>query len=130
MPKLFLLFSHEITDKQKNDAIKSLNIDKIILLPDNLQSKWSNIPANLDSLKEYLLPFKRWLNKEVEKDDYILVQGEFGAVYFIVSWAKNNNLTPIYSTTERNVKEKIDGEIVKSVKKFEHIRFRKYDNWT
>ena len=129
MPKLFLLFSHEITDKQKKDARENLNINQIIKLPDNLQQKWSNVPAKLESLSEYMLPFKNWLSKNVITDDYILVQGEFGAVYFIVSWAKYNDLNPIYSTTERISKEVNDGERVKSVKIFEHRRFREYESW-
>lgn len=129
MSKLFLLFSHEITDKQKEDAKESLNINQIIKLPETLQQKWSNIPAELESLKEYMLPFKNWLAENVNKDDYILIQGEFGAVYFIVSWAKNNNLNPVYSTTERISKEVNDGERVKSVKIFEHRRFREYESW-
>ncbi|PTV94458.1 hypothetical protein C8C76_13232 [Halanaerobium saccharolyticum] len=129
MSKLFLLFSHEITDKQKEDAKESLNINQIIKLPETLQQKWSNIPAELESLKEYMLPFKNWLAENVNKDDYILIQGEFGAVYFIVSWAKNNNLNPVYSTTERISKEVNDGERVKSVKIFEHRRFREYKSW-
>jgi hypothetical protein len=129
LSKLFLLFSHEITDKQKEDAKESLNINQIIKLPETLQQKWSNIPAELESLKEYMLPFKNWLAENVNKDDYILIQGEFGAVYFIVSWAKNNNLNPVYSTTERISKEVNDGERVKSVKIFEHRRFREYKSW-
>lgn len=129
LSKLFLLFSHEITDKQKKDARKNLNINQIIKLPDNLQQKWSNVPAKLESLSEYMLPFKNWLSENITNDDYILVQGEFGAVYFIVSWAKNNDFTPIYSTTERLSKEVNDGERVKSVKIFEHRRFRKYESW-
>lgn len=130
MSKLFLLFSHEITDKQKEDAKKSLNINQIIRLPETLQQKWSNVPAELESLKYYMLPFKEWLVENASKDDYILIQGEFGAVYFIVSWAKNNKLKPIYSTTERKSIEKIEGEKVKSVKVFEHEQFREYESWS
>lgn len=129
MSKLFLLFSHEITEKQKKDARKNLNVEEIVKLPDDLQQKWSNIPAELNSLKDYLLPFRAWLENNTSKNDYILVQGEFGAVYFIVSWAKNNSLTPIYSTTERISKEVSDGEKIKSVKIFEHRKFRKYESW-
>ncbi|SDD12850.1 CRISPR-associated protein Csx20 [Halanaerobium congolense] len=130
MSKLFLLFSHEITDKQKEDAKESLDISQIIKLPENLQQKWSNVPANLKSLREYMLPFKDWLSQNASKDDYILIQGEFGAVYFIVSWAKNKGLQPIYSTTERISKEVNDGERVKSVKIFKHKRFRAYESWS
>ena len=129
MSKLFLFFSHEITDKQKEDAKNNLGIAEIIKLPDGLQYKWSNVPAELDTLAEYLMPFREWLEKNSKDDDYILVQGEFGAVYFIVQWAKKNNLTPVYSTTERRSKEKVEGNKVKSVKIFEHKQFREYESW-
>ena len=128
MSKLFLLFSHKITSKQKKDAIENLNINQIVKLPDKLQQRWSNVPADLKSLKDYMLPFKNWLNEKANNEDFILVQGEFGAVYFIVSWAKKNNLNPIYSTTKRISKEINYGEKVKSVKIFEHHRFRKYES--
>jgi len=129
LTKLFLLFSHEITDKQESDARESLGVNRIIKLPADLQEKWSNVPADLNSLSDYLLPFRNWLEKESTKGDYVLVQGEFGAVYFIVTWAKRNNLTPVYSTTERKAKEKVEGEKVKTVKVFEHVKFREYEIW-
>lgn len=130
MTKLFLFFSHEITEKQKIDAKESYDIKEFITLPEELQYKWSNIPADLDSIKEFLLPFKKWLTQEASKGDYMLIQGEFGAVYFIVNWAFENGLIPIYSTTERKSKEVSDGEKIKSVKIFEHKRFRKYESWS
>ena len=34
---MFLLFSHTLTDKQKNDAELSLSIENFIYLPENLQ---------------------------------------------------------------------------------------------
>lgn len=129
LSKLFLLFSHAITNKQKKDAETNLNINKIVHLPDELQHKWSNIPANLNSLKEYIQPFKNWLKNNAGQKDYILIQGDFGAVYLIVNWAKKNDLKPIYSTTERISKEQVVKGKVKSVKIFEHNRFRKYEGW-
>ncbi len=37
MKKMFLLFSHKLTQTQKDDAIKTLGIDEFVYLPENLQ---------------------------------------------------------------------------------------------
>jgi len=38
--------------------------------------------------------------------DYVLIQGDFGAVYIKVNFAFSVDLIPVYSTTEREVVEK------------------------
>ena len=56
--KMFLLFSHSLTDEQKKDAIENLKVTKFISLPEQLQKLWSNIPPEIDSLGEYLNDIK------------------------------------------------------------------------
>ena len=129
MSKLFLLFSHQFTERQKEDAEKNLKVSEIINLPTDLQKRWSNVPPELDSIKLYLLPIRKWISKLAKRNDYLLVQGEFGAVYLIVEWAKRNELIPVYATTIRKVREKREGEKIKTEKEFQHKRFRKYEKW-
>ncbi len=129
MSSLYLLFSHEFTDNQKKDARENLNVNNIKNLPDKLQKLWSNIPPEIEDLTDYLSPLITWLSEKICQGDYILVQGEFGAVFMIVDWAKKNNITAIYSTTERKSKEIKDGDQIKTIKLFEHKRFREYRAW-
>ena len=60
-------------------------------------------------------------------DDYVLVQGDFGACCLMVDYARRLGLLPIYSTTRREVHEEClkDGSI-RLVRSFRHVRFREY----
>lgn len=125
--KLILLFSHKLTKTQIQDAENNLNITEFVNMPKSLQKQWSNIPADLDNIIEYLTNIRLWLHDMIEVNDYILIQGDFGATYYFVNWAFQNKLIPIYSTTKRihSEKEMSDGSI-ETQKSFQHQMFRNY----
>ena len=124
--KMILLFSHKLTDEQIKDAKENLGISEFVYLPEDLQYKFSNVPPEIEDIKEYSKDFKEFLKNNAKKDDYVLVQGDFGVVFQIVEFCKENSLKAIYSTTKRVSKEKkIEGKIVK-ISEFKHVRFRKY----
>ena len=126
MKKMILLFSHKLTEIQKEDAKKSLNVDDFIYLPDILQKQWSNIPPKLENLTEYLKPLEELILINATINDYILIQGDFGGVYHMVNFTKKYNFIAVHSTTTRDVKEEIvNGEIIKT-SIFKHIIFREY----
>jgi hypothetical protein len=124
---MFLLFNHTVTAAQTKEALNSLEVEKIIDLPDYLKSIWSNIPPDLECLGCYLEPVKAWLSMKAHPGDYVLIQGDFGATYLAVDFALGRKLIPVYSTTQRQAEEKLqpDGSI-RVVHRFEHCRFRKY----
>ena len=127
MPKLFLLFSHNLSSEQVSQAKSDLGITELISLPANLQRLWSNVPPELVSLKDYLKPFNKFLKQEAKVGDYCLIQGDMGAVYSMVNIVRQLNLRPIYATTKRIVKEQsIDGKTIKT-SEFKHILFRGYE---
>ncbi|MBA1336536.1 MAG: Uncharacterized protein HPY66_2971 [Firmicutes bacterium] len=128
MRKLYLLFSHRLTEVQEKQAIEELKAKRVKYLPEHLQKLWSNVPPDIPTLKEYLKPIIEWLESEVEPEDYILVQGDFGATYIMVNWAFSQGYIPIYSTTVRKSEEKVgtDGEIELN-RKFSHRRYRLYE---
>jgi hypothetical protein len=127
MKKMFLLFSHNLSQYQIDDAKSNLEIKEFIYLPLNLQELWSDIPSNLESLKDYLLPIRNFLAENSNFEDVVLIQGDFGAVYHMVNFAKNLGLNTVYATTNRVIEEVEENG--KTVKKsiFEHRRFRKYE---
>lgn len=126
MKQLFLYFSHKLTQEQIDDAKKSLGVVEFIYLPENLQKLWSNVPPELKDLNSYLAPLKDFLKQHANSGDFVLIQGDFGASYQIINFAKSLELVPIYSTTKRDAIEKlIDGKVVK-VSQYKHIIFRKY----
>lgn len=127
MKQMFLLFSHKLTLSQEEDAINSLKVEKFIPLPKNLQDLFSNIPNDLDSLNNYLKPIKEFLKDYSINDDIALIQGDFGATYILVNFAKSLKLKAVYSTTKRVTQEfEEDGKIIKK-SIFEHERFREYE---
>ena len=126
--RLFLLFSHKLTEKQKSAAYKELGISEIVSLPKDLQEKYSQVPADLPSLKDYAQSILDWLKSQSKKGDYVLIQGEFGLVFIMIQHAFKMGLVPVYSTTKRDAVEvhNEDGS-VSMIHSFKHVRFRKYE---
>jgi len=124
--RMILLFSHKLTESQKEDAIENLGVDEFISLDEKTQSIFSNIPPELDKIGEYLNPVKEFVLKNSVNGDYVLIQGDFGAVCEMVKFTKAQYLKAIYSTTKREtIEEKKDDKIIKT-SYFRHVRFRKY----
>lgn len=126
MKKMFLLFSHNLSEIQLNDAKSNWEISEVVSLPNKLQDIWSNIPADIENLREYLLSIRNFLAENSQYGDVVLIQGDFGAVYQMVNFSKDLGLIPVYATTSREIEE--FEENGKTIKKsiFEHIRFREY----
>ncbi len=126
MKKMILFFSHSLTQAQRVDAKKSLEVENFLALPGELQQLWSNIPPYLEDLDSYLKPLKEYLLDNLKSGDVVLVQGDFGATCNIVSFVKSLGGVAVYATTKRDVKERVvDGKVVKS-SVFEHIIFRRF----
>jgi hypothetical protein len=124
--KMFLLFSHNMTDEQKEDAKIEFGVEEFVSLPKDLQDIWSNVPPHLESLYDYLEPIRIYLLDNKKRKDILLIQGDFGATCEMALFAKHMDWEAVYATTERNVEEKeINGKIIKT-SIFKHVRFRKF----
>jgi len=124
---LFLLFNHQFTTTQEADALQSLGVERIVNLPQGLQDLWSSVPPDRAEIVPYLEPIKNWLESETNPGDYVLIQGDFGATYLMVSFAFDRGLIPIYSTSLREAAEehKPDGSVLLT-HHFHHRMFRRY----
>jgi len=124
---LFLIFNHGLTYLQRRDAHASLGVDSIVDLPENLKPLWNQVPADLDDIRGYLAPVRRWLSAQAEKGDFVLIQGDFGASFQMAVLALERGLVPVYSTTTREAEEKHlpDGSATLT-HSFRHVRFRRY----
>ena len=134
MPKLFLLFSHQLTPEQTKDAFHRFSIREsdIYPLPSDLKQLWSQVPPDSQlQMKDYLAPILTWLLAHSQERDYMLIQGEPGAVNYLIQFSWKNQLRPIYATTKRIISEKKlpDGSI-KKTSVFKHIAFRDYERLT
>ena len=124
--KMILLFSHTLSDEQKNDAKQNFEVVEFVSLPNELQKLWSNFDADLEKLD--LEPFQKFLQSDAKRGDVVLVQGDFGASFKMVQFTLELGLLPVYATTKREVFEVVEnGQTVKK-SIFKHRRFRRYGN--
>ena len=127
MRKIFLLFSHKLSEAQIKELKDRFRIKEFVNLSNELQKLWSNFPPENNFPEKIADKFIAYLEKNSKKDDLILVQGEFGLVFYIVDWCLKNQRIPVYSTTKRIFREEKqpDGSI-KNIHIFKHINFRVY----
>ncbi len=127
MPNLFVLFNHTLTAAQEADARAALGVVEIVLPPDEIRRLWSRVPPDSETLSGYLAPVRAWLAGEAGPGDFVLVQGEFGATFLMVSFCLKRGLVPVYSTTDRQAVEKrLPGGTVRLQHVFRHVRFPRY----
>lgn len=124
--KVLLVFSHQLTENQKKELVEEYKVKEIKNLPEELQNMWSNVSIK-KNYRENLEKIKKFIKENFNKDDIILIQGNWGYTYNLVKWSIENELIPVYSYTERNVEEIKEGEIVKKISYFEHVKFVKYE---
>lgn len=123
MKKMFVLINHDLTQEQKSQALKVFGVEDIINIADDT---WSNISPSDENILYVLNRYKKELMLEAEAGDILLVQGDFGATYNMINFAKNIGIKTIYATTKRIVKElAIDGKLV-TRREFKHEKFREY----
>ena len=127
MADLFLLFNHSLTATQAEHAIQEPGVHKIHEPPSNISRLWANIPPEPASINDFLTPVYKWIDSNMAEGNFILVQGDFGACYLVVQYARAHGVIPVYSTTERQAVEKLlDNGSVQLTHTFQHVRFRQY----
>ena len=124
---LIFLFNHAPTQRQLDDARRSLGTTRFIEPPEKIHACWQQVPPDPEAIAPYLAPVRRWLMESGTPGDFVLIQGDFGATYLMVRYALEMGLVPVYSTTERQaVEEKRQDGSVKLTHTFKHRRFRRY----
>lgn len=124
MKTLFTLINHTLTLEQEEDARKNLNVDKFINIADAM---WSDIDPSEKSIIKFVEVYKDKLKKQAKAGDMLLVQGDFGATYNMIRFAKNMGLIAVYATTNRIVSEQVENGKVVIKREFKHARFREYE---
>ena len=124
--KVLLLFSHELTENQKKELEEEFGVKKIEKLSAKLQNMWSNVSIN-EGYEENLKIIKKYISDNFSEEDIMVIQGNWGYTYNLVKWSIENNFIPVYSYTERNVEEIREGEDVKKISYFKHVKFLKYE---
>lgn len=124
MKTFFTLMNHTLTSEQEEDARKNLNVDKFINITD---ARWSDIDPSDESVIKFVETYKNKLKKQAKAGDVLLVQGDFGATYNMIRFAKNMGLIAVYATTNRIVSERVENGKVVIKREFKHARFREYE---
>ena len=124
--KALLLFSHQLTENQEKELVENFKVKKIVSLSSELQEMWSNVSIK-ENYIENLEKIKKYIEENFNENDVMLVQGNWGYTYNIVKWSIEKRLVPVYSYTERNVEEIKDGENVKKISYFKHVKFIEYE---
>ena len=124
MKTLFTLINHALTREQEEDARKNLNVDKFINIAD---ASWSDIDPSEKSVIKFIETYKNKLKKQAKAGDVLMVQGDFGATYNMIRFAKNMGLIAVYATTNRIVSEQVENGKVVIKREFKHAKFREYE---
>ena len=124
---LFLIFNHRFTTAQESDASHTLGVERIVYPPIDVAKLWIHIPPEMLEIQGYLKPVRDWLGANAIPGDYVLIQGDFGACYILVSFAMEHGFIPIYSTTRREaIEEQQTDGTVRLIHHFDHQIFRRY----
>ena len=124
MKTFFTLINHTLTSEQEEGARKNLNVDKFVNIAD---ARWSDIDPSEKSVIKFVETYKDKLKKQAKVGDILLVQGDFGATYNMIRFAKNMGLIAVYATTNRIVSEQVENGKVVIKREFKHARFREYE---
>ncbi|NNM53634.1 MAG: hypothetical protein HKM05_02800 [Spirochaetales bacterium] len=103
MPNLYLLFNHQLTDQQKENAYLTLGVENIIDLKPFTGSLWSAIPPGENFPFGELKKIVNILQTETKAGDYILIMGEWGATFYAVDWCLRSGRLPCHTTTSRKI---------------------------
>lgn len=129
MKNVFCLLNHELTEKQIKELKEKYMVNNIIYPEKELSLKWSQVPSTEFLDKKLMGIIESWLSKANE-DDIFIVQGDFGATFYLVDYALKRKLVPVYAVTKRVSIERRDGEQIFKQNIFEHCCFRKYEYYT
>jgi hypothetical protein len=130
MPKALIVMSHQLLPKQKEELMSRFKVEKIIYLPEQLQRSWREIPSKGKMPEKSLDEIARWVKITCSREDVVLVQGEFGAVFYLVDYILQQGFKAIYATTDRDYTEEIlpDNAVLRK-HLFRHETFREYSYW-
>ncbi|MDU7496966.1 CRISPR-associated protein Csx20 [Sneathia sanguinegens] len=93
--KIILCFSHKLNDIQLLELKNRYNISNskdIIYLPQDLQFIWSNVSENFDIYSNNYNKIKNFIKATANENDLILIKGEWGYTYNLVTYCKKHPL--------------------------------------
>lgn len=123
--KAYCLLNHQLTLNQISELKNTYNVETVIYPNEELSKRWSQIPTVKEIDMSIIEEVCNFL-KNAEKNDVLIIQGEFGSTFMIVDYALKHQLIPLHAVSKRIAKEEREGEKVKREYIFEHVCFRQY----
>jgi CRISPR-associated DxTHG motif protein len=122
VPRLFNVTNHQLTADQIEDARQRWDIVDVVDLDEELKAVWANIEVGSAAS----LIFDRLWQRSTHAD-VIVVQGEYGATFTLVSMLRTAGRRVVYASTAREVTEcqEPDGSVT-TVHRFRHRGFLEY----
>ena len=113
--KVIVFLSHDLDEIQKKELKERYEVEEI----------WSNVYCD-ENYEKDLEKLKIFMNNNLEENDCIIAQGNWGYVYTLVTEAKKKNYIPLYGFSYRDGEDKIvNGEKIR-ISKFKHVKFMEY----
>jgi hypothetical protein len=125
MKKMFVAFSHQLTDSQERDAAVSLNVRTFIYPSADIQKSISNIPDDMDAREVRALAWDI-VDEAMEADcEYMFIAGQVELVHYTLERVKRNGyIQAVNSVTKRkSIEVEVKGVVTKT-SIFEHVRWR------
>lgn len=125
MKKMFVAFSHQLTDAQTKDAAVSLNVKTFVYPSADIQKLISNIPDDMEARDVRALAWDVF-NEAMENNcDYLFIAGQVELVHYALEQVKKSGyIQAINSITKRkSIETELNGVVTKT-SVFEHVRWR------
>ena len=125
MKKMYVAFSHQLTDAQYKDAAVSLKVFNFVYPSADIQKLISNIPDDMEARDVRALAWNV-VDEAMENDcDYLFIAGQVELVHYALERIKKNGyIQAINSITKRkSVEVEVNGVVTKT-SIFEHVRWR------
>lgn len=90
-----LIFKAVIDDAEKKELIKKFKIKKIKKLTPKIEKEWKKL-KNDNNKERNIKKFKKIIEENIESRDVLLINGEIGITFEIVSWVKETGIIAIY----------------------------------
>jgi hypothetical protein len=130
MKKMYVAFSHQLTEDQMRDATVSLNVKTFIYPSEDIQKLIRNIPSGMKPHEVREVAVSAVLEALTEECDYLFIAGQVELVHYAleriykINFHGSRGITAVNSLTERqSVETEIDGVVTKT-SIFKHVRWR------
>lgn len=126
--KTYCLLNHKLTENQEKELSEKFHSERIVYPSQQLSEKWAQIPATERVDRTTAQAVVGWLS-DAEEGDTLIVQGEMGITFLLVSYALSHGLVPLHAVSRREETEVCEGENVVKRHVFRHVCFRRYELW-